>query len=86
MLDVVTGAPEGGEHCLAVFCHLSRAFDSISHKILIDKLESYGIRGAASRLLTSYFAERRNIIGVDSVRGELAFRAAALPRAASSDP
>jgi hypothetical protein len=39
---------------VSVFCDLQKAFDSVSHEILLDKLQYYGIKGKAKTLLESY--------------------------------
>ena len=41
-----------------IFCDLSKASDCANHRILISKLEYYGIRGAFKTLIDSYLKER----------------------------
>ena len=46
------------ESVYGIFCDVSKAFDTLSHEILISKLKHYGITGIAGKLITSYLNNR----------------------------
>ena len=56
------------EHAIGVFLDLSKAFDTVNHDILFDKLEHYGIRVLASDLVKSYFSERSQFVDFKNFR------------------
>ena len=59
------------EIVIGVFLDFSKAFDTIRHDILVQKLEHYGIRGKALELLTNYLNDRYQFVTIDGLKSEL---------------
>ncbi|CAB3246280.1 unnamed protein product [Arctia plantaginis] len=49
---------------LGIFIDLKKAFDTISHEILLQKLFNIGIKDKALRILTSYLSGREQIVKI----------------------
>ncbi len=58
------------QHILGIFIDLSKAFDTIDHKILLTKLDRYGIRGVAGSLIESYLSIRTQYTEVLNEKSE----------------
>ena len=58
MVDKISTAIDNSEYSAGVFIDPSRAFDTLDHHILYDKLEHDGIRGTALNWFKSYLTNR----------------------------
>ena len=56
-IDKVIEAIENGEYVIGIFLYLSKAFHTVD-KILLDKLDHYGIRGCALSWFKCYLSRR----------------------------
>ena len=45
-----------------LYLDLAKAFDSLSHKILLDRLAYYGVQNKAKDLLVSYLSNRKKFV------------------------
>ena len=63
-VDYIQKALKQGNHILGIFIYLSKAFDTIDHWILLKKLENYGIRGIALKLIESYITDRKQYVNI----------------------
>lgn len=55
---------------IAIFMDLSKAYDRVSHNILLKKLELLGMRGQAKKWLSSYLSNRRQIVQITHLEEE----------------
>ena len=53
-----------------VFLDLTKAFNTVSHEILIHKLDHYGIRGQANKLMQA-FLNRKQYVLVNGIKSNL---------------
>ena len=63
-VNYIESCLEKKQHVLGIFIDLSKAFDTISHDKLLSKLDNYGIRGNANRLIASYLSNRYQYVSV----------------------
>ena len=54
-----------------LFLDLQKAFDTVSHTILLEKLKHYGIRGNVLRLFASYLSGRKQFTKIGNVLSDL---------------
>jgi len=62
LVDKYHEALEKNEYMIGLFLDLSRAFDTISHDLLLRKLQRYGMRGIAHNWLMSYLKNRKQYV------------------------
>ena len=66
MLEKWKSAVDKGKWFGALLTDLSKAFDCLSHDILLAKLHSYGFRFSALKLIQSYLKNRKQRTKIDS--------------------
>ena len=64
-------AVDSDKSALGIFIDFSKAFDTINHKILLDKLENYGVTGNLHKVLSSYLTDRYQYVSYGQLTSSL---------------
>ena len=67
MINELTNALENGDYVIGIFLDFSKAFDTVNHGILLDKLYHYGIRDNVLQWFQSYLTERQQFVAYNGV-------------------
>ena len=69
LLDVVTSSFDNmnkNNYTALMFIDLKKAFDTVNHDILLNKLKHYGVRGVGLSLFSSFLHDRSQYVSINS--------------------
>ena len=58
-IETIQEALDKGIHSIGIFIDLTKAYDTLNHKVLLEKLLSYGIKGITNIWFKSFLTNRR---------------------------
>ena len=67
LVDKISNALQNGKYVLGLYLYFSKAFATVNHKILLEKLEFNGIRGVALKWLADYLSDRKQFVEYNNV-------------------
>ena len=68
IVNTIVNHMDNGNTPFAVYLDLSKAFDTLNHSILLDKLKFYGFRGMSINLIKHYSSNRKQCVEIDRFR------------------
>ena len=71
LIEEITSALDKKKYTIGVFIDLRKAFDTIDHKLLLNKLDHLGIRGIVNDWLGSYLNDRRQFVEINNIQSDL---------------
>ena len=77
---------DNGHYVCGIFVDLEKAFDTVHHNILCDKLQPYGLRGNINNLLKSYLSNRKQFVSINGFDSVLKDITCGVPQGSSLGP
>ena len=70
-MNQITETFSQGKYALGIFIDLSKAFDTVNHNILLEKLKAYGIQSENLTWFSSYLSNRKQFISYEDFKTEM---------------
>ena len=77
---------DSGNYGCGIFIDLKKAFDTVNHKILLTKLEHYGLRGNILKWFESYLSNRKQYVFYNGVSSDIASSSCGVPQGSVLGP
>ena len=86
LIDNLSNSIDEKEFSVCVFIELSKAFDTVKHKILIEKLSHNGIRGTPLLWFSDYLFNRKQFIKFNNILSQYKTVTCGVPQGAILGP
>ena len=86
LTESISNSIDSKQHCAGVFIDLKKAFDTVNHKLLVEKLSFYGVRGVANAWLENYLMNRKQYVVVDNQASSMQFIKCGVPQCSVLGP
>ena len=70
LVNNISSALEDEKFALGVFLDLTKAFDTVNHKILVSKLNRYGVQDVALKWFSNYLEDREQYVSINGCLSE----------------
>ena len=77
---------EQNMYTVAVFIDLTKAFDTVNHKILLSKLKRYGVDGNYLKLFKSYLSKRKQYVSDRNIKTSYKYVECGVPQGSILGP
>ena len=86
MYQRISDSFDNHEYSIGIFVDLSKAFDTINHKILLSKLQYYGVRGLALNWFKDYLRNRIQFVEYNNIASSVKYISCGVPQGSLLDP
>ena len=86
LIDRISAALDSGRAVVGCYIDLKKAFDTVNHRILINKLQLYGIRGHILDWFRSYLQNRKQYIHINDTHSNLGSISCSVPQGSILGP
>ena len=86
LVDKIVNAANNNEITTGIFLDLSKAFDTIKHDILLDKMAHYGFRGIVLDWFKSYLTNRKQFVEYNNCKSTIRLINSGMPQGSILGP
>ena len=77
---------DNGDYVCCIFVDLEKAFDTVHHEILCEKVKEYDLCGNINDLLTSYLSDRKQFVSINGFDFDTRNVTCGVPKSSSLGP